>query len=103
MYIITQNALADGTYLMYIRAHYNKSDQVKYDTPFFQQLLRPASEIRSDYKTNGLARLAGRCDVAHGVGDAMRKTGARVIRTSASDLHAFPAKLRGRRTRCPSF
>jgi tetratricopeptide (TPR) repeat protein len=34
VYIITQNALADGTYLNYIRAHYNRSAQV--DPPFFQ-------------------------------------------------------------------
>lgn len=60
VYIITQNALADGTYLMYIRAHYNKSDQVKYDTPFFQELLRSSREIREGYRTNLVARLAGR-------------------------------------------
>lgn len=33
-YLITQNALADGTYLNYIRAHYNRSTQI--DPPFFQ-------------------------------------------------------------------
>ncbi|NDD38007.1 MAG: hypothetical protein EB082_06310 [Verrucomicrobia bacterium] len=33
VYIITQNALADATYLMYIRAHYNRSTQK--DPPFF--------------------------------------------------------------------
>lgn len=59
VYIITQNALADQTYLMYIRAHYNKSDQVKYDTPFFQELLRPTAEIKDGYRTNLLARIAG--------------------------------------------
>ena len=37
VYIITQNALADATYLMYIRAHYNRSTQP--DAPFFQNLL----------------------------------------------------------------
>jgi tetratricopeptide (TPR) repeat protein len=58
VYIITQNALADGTYLMYIRAHYNKSEQVKYDTPFFQELLRSEEESRANYRTNLLARLA---------------------------------------------
>ena len=36
VYIITQNALADATYLMYIRAHYNRSTQP--DEPFFQKL-----------------------------------------------------------------
>ena len=38
VYIITQNALADGTYLNYIRAHYNRSAQKirGLDTPFFE-------------------------------------------------------------------
>jgi len=35
VYIITQNALADHTYLSYIRAHYNRSAQI--DPPFFQE------------------------------------------------------------------
>jgi tetratricopeptide (TPR) repeat protein len=37
VYLITQNALADVTYLNYIRAHYNRSAQI--DPPFFQTLL----------------------------------------------------------------
>ncbi len=37
VYIITQNALADGTYLDYIRAQFNRSAQ--YDPPFFQNFL----------------------------------------------------------------
>jgi len=37
VYIITQNALADGTYLQYIRAHYNQSTQT--DPHFFQELV----------------------------------------------------------------
>ena len=37
VYIITQNALADGTYLNYIRAHYFRSDQV--DPPFFLSMI----------------------------------------------------------------
>ncbi len=36
-YLITQNALADPTYLDYIRAQYNRSAQQ--DPPFFQELL----------------------------------------------------------------
>jgi tetratricopeptide (TPR) repeat protein len=36
-YVITQNALADPTYLDYIRAQYNRSAQQ--DPPFFQKLL----------------------------------------------------------------
>src|SRR5208283_1637363 len=37
VYIITQNALADDTYLDYLRAQYNRSAQ--HDPPFFQELL----------------------------------------------------------------
>ena len=39
VYIITQNALADGTYLDYLRAHYNRSAQIA--PPFFQELVNP--------------------------------------------------------------
>jgi tetratricopeptide (TPR) repeat protein len=58
VYIITQNALADGTYLNYIRSHYNRSAQQ--DMPFFQELLRPAKERdpQNNYTTNLLARIA---------------------------------------------
>ena len=38
VYIITQNALADGTYLDYLRAQYNRSKQI--DPPFFSELLK---------------------------------------------------------------
>jgi tetratricopeptide (TPR) repeat protein len=37
-YLITQNALADGTYLEYLRAQYNRSKQI--DPPFFSRLVR---------------------------------------------------------------
>ena len=37
-YLITQNALADGTYLDYLRAQYNRSQQT--DPPFFSWLFR---------------------------------------------------------------
>jgi thioredoxin-like negative regulator of GroEL len=55
VYIITQNALADGTYLNYIRAHYNRSTQI--DPPFFQQLLQSSQELKEGKTTNLLARL----------------------------------------------
>ena len=42
VYLITQNALADGTYLNYIRAQYNRSAQI--DPPFFQELVRSEKE-----------------------------------------------------------
>jgi tetratricopeptide (TPR) repeat protein len=38
VYLITQNALADGTYLDYLRAQYNRSQQV--DPPFFSRFFR---------------------------------------------------------------
>ena len=56
VYIITQNALADGTYLDYIRAHYNRSRQI--DPPFFQDLLRSPKERDQNYTTNLVARIA---------------------------------------------
>jgi len=58
VYIITQNALADGTYLEYIRSHYNRSTQK--DPPFFQELLRGRKEQEQGYKTNFLAWIAGK-------------------------------------------
>ncbi len=38
VYLITQNALADGTYLDYLRAQYNRSKQI--DPPFFSELFQ---------------------------------------------------------------
>ena len=60
VYIITQNALADGTYLEYIRAHYNRSDQR--DTPFFQEMLRGQREREKNLYTNALARAVAPLD-----------------------------------------
>lgn len=54
VYIITQNALADPTYLEYIRAQYYRSAQV--DPPFFQELFRSAEERKNNVRTNFLAR-----------------------------------------------
>jgi tetratricopeptide (TPR) repeat protein len=56
VYIITQNALADPTYLDYIRAQYFRSAEI--DPPFFQELLRPKKEVDENYTTNFVARLA---------------------------------------------
>ncbi len=55
VYIITQNALADQTYLEYIRAQYDRSTQI--DTPFFQEMLRTKSDVQGGM-TNAVARLA---------------------------------------------
>jgi tetratricopeptide (TPR) repeat protein len=57
VYLITQNALADGTYLQYLRAQYFRSAQK--DPFFFQELLRGPEERADNYYTNFLARLAG--------------------------------------------
>jgi tetratricopeptide (TPR) repeat protein len=54
VYLITQNALADGTYLSYIRAHYNRSTQP--DPYFFSELVRGDKERALNYTTNVLAR-----------------------------------------------
>ncbi|MCL5098620.1 MAG: DUF2723 domain-containing protein [Candidatus Omnitrophica bacterium] len=62
VYIITQNALADGTYLNYIRAQYNRSTEV--DPPFFRDLFRTRKEIEQPQPgfTNYLARAVAPVD-----------------------------------------
>lgn len=54
VYLITQNALADSTYLDYIRAHYNRSAQQ--DPYFFVNFLRSQKEEDLG-KTNLIARM----------------------------------------------
>jgi hypothetical protein len=60
VYIITQNALADPTYVHYIRAQYNRSAEK--DVPFFQELLRSQKEREENYTTNLLARAVAPVD-----------------------------------------
>ncbi|HEX4342224.1 MAG TPA: tetratricopeptide repeat protein, partial [Verrucomicrobiae bacterium] len=55
VYIITQNALADGTYLEYIRSQYFRSAQI--DPPFFSELVRTDRERKDDY-TNYISQAA---------------------------------------------
>ena len=70
--LITQNALADGTYLQYIRAHYNRSTQI--DPPFFTDLARGPREIESNVETNIVARLLKPVDDFFlGLGDDIEK------------------------------
>ena len=57
--LITQNALADPTYLDYIRAHYNRSAQV--DPPFLYGMLNDAKSA-SRGRTNALASFAAPVD-----------------------------------------
>lgn len=106
VYIITQNALADGTYLNYIRAHYNRSTQI--DPPFFQDLLRPANERQENYSTNFLARVVSPLDSWFtGLGDRIEKR----RRTFTSwfepdhfaDLPALAARLRERKDSVSAF
>jgi hypothetical protein len=100
VYIITQNALADGTYLNYIRAHYHRSAQKarKLDTPFFQEALRSASEREKNQKTNLLARAASGLDRwVLDLGESIekdRRAGSSFF-TDADflDVNAFAAKL----------
>jgi len=97
VYIITQNALADGTYLNYIRAHYNRSKEI--DPPFFQELFRSDKEREQGYQTNLLARIVSPLDTLfEDNGDRVEKR----RRTYTSwftdkdflDLPGFAAKLR---------
>jgi tetratricopeptide (TPR) repeat protein len=59
VYLITQNALADGTYLDYLRAQYFRSQQK--DPPFFSELARTIFKDQS-YQTNLLARMVSPLD-----------------------------------------
>jgi tetratricopeptide (TPR) repeat protein len=59
VYLITQNALADGTYLDYLRAQYFRSQQI--DPPFFSELARTLLKDEP-YKTNLLARIVSPLD-----------------------------------------
>jgi thioredoxin-like negative regulator of GroEL len=52
-YLITQNALADGTYLDYLRAQYNRSKQI--DPPFFSRLFRYVSCVAGIGNKNKVA------------------------------------------------
>jgi thioredoxin-like negative regulator of GroEL len=106
VYIITQNALADGTYLNYIRAQYNRS--AEHDPPFFQELVRSEKERTENYTTNLLARtLMPLDDIFEGLGDRIEKR----RRTFSSwfsekeftDFPGFCAKLRGQQDPLSKF
>jgi Flp pilus assembly protein TadD len=93
VYIITQNALADNTYLDYIRAQYNRSTQL--DPPFFQNFL--SGSLPSVF--HGPMRILAPLDeVFEGIGAKVEKR----RRTSTSSFHpdqftkveALAAKLR---------
>jgi tetratricopeptide (TPR) repeat protein len=97
VYIITQNALADGTYLCYLRAQYNRSKQL--DPPFFQELFRSAAERELDKTTNALARAMQPLDrFFAGLGDKVegdRRTYSSWFRDQDfKDVDALAARLR---------
>ncbi len=64
VYIITQNALADQTYLSYIRAHYNRSTQR--DEPFVQGMVGGVQDMVMD-RTQRDRRLMGQPHVTNGL------------------------------------
>lgn len=92
VYLITQNALADGTYLDYIRAHYNRSAQ--HDPFFFVNFLRTTKEEELG-RTNAIARMFLPVD------RFFTKLGARIERSRrakgiyppADDLKAPPPEV----------
>jgi tetratricopeptide (TPR) repeat protein len=55
VYLITQNALADGTYLDYLRAQYFRSQQ--HDPPFFSELIKYLASL-SHQEDNSLVQFA---------------------------------------------
>jgi thioredoxin-like negative regulator of GroEL len=96
VYIITQNALADGTYLCYLRSQYNRSEQI--DPPFFRELARMVLKDK-EYQTNLLARAVGPLDrFFAALGDRIEKRRRTYTSWFADkdflDLPAFTAKLR---------
>jgi len=101
VYIITQNALADGTYLNYIRAHYDRSAQKArgLDTPFFQELFRSTAEREKRWETNALARAVQPLDrFFTGIGEAIekdRRVGSSYFKDADFlELNSFAAQLR---------
>jgi len=98
VYLITQNALADGTYLNYIRAQYNRSAQI--DPPFFQELFRSERERTDNYTTNWKATLVQPLDKCFiGLGEKIEKKRRTYTswfdEKSFTDLPSFAGKLRG--------
>jgi tetratricopeptide (TPR) repeat protein len=103
VYIITQNALADGTYLNYIRAHYHRSAQKarRLDTPFFQEAIRAITkdDREKNWSTNWFGRAALPLDrLFTGVGESIeknRRAGSSFFKPQDfTDLKSFAEKLR---------
>jgi tetratricopeptide (TPR) repeat protein len=95
VYIITQNALADPTYLCYIRAHYNRSTEI--DPPFFREVARNLLHDK-EWETNILARAVGPLDrFFTDLGDKVEKRRRTFtswfVENDFIDLRAFKARL----------
>ncbi|MGD0207748.1 MAG: DUF2723 domain-containing protein [Verrucomicrobiota bacterium] len=96
VYLITQNALADGTYLDYLRAQYFRSQQI--DPPFFSELARTLLKDQP-YETNLLARIVSPLDWIFEARGARIEKRWRVSTSwftgkDFTNLPAFVAKLR---------
>jgi tetratricopeptide (TPR) repeat protein len=96
VYLITQNALADGTYLDYLRAQYFRSQQI--DPPFFSELVRTLLKDKP-YETNLLARIVSPLDWIFEARGARIEKRWRVSTSwftgkDFTNLPAFAAKLR---------
>lgn len=86
VYLITQNALADGTYLDYIRAHYNRSTQI--DPPFFQNFFPRAFRFVTVPLDKFFTKLGDNIEKRRRTGTSHFKDG------DFLDLKGFAAKLR---------
>ena len=102
VYLITQNALADGTYLSYIRAHYNRSAQN--DPPFFQNFLPSVFPKIFHGPTTALVPLD---KLFLGLGDHIEKTrrvGPSFFKPDHfTNLPGFTAKLREKKDPLSKF
>jgi tetratricopeptide (TPR) repeat protein len=83
VYLITQNALADPTYLDYLRAQYFRSQQK--DPPFFSELARFVLKDKP-YQTNIVAKLVTPLD------DFFEARGARVEKRWRTSTSMFSEK-----------
>ena len=95
VYIITQNALADNTYLDYIRAQFNRSTQI--DPPFFQNFLS-GSPITSGFFHGPTRALAWLDNIFESLGAKIefgRRTGTSWFKPDQfTNLRDLAAKLR---------
>jgi hypothetical protein len=93
VYIITQNALADNTYLDYIRAQFNRSTQI--DPPFFQNFLPDSLPTVFHGPTRELVWLDNIFEKLGANIEFRRRTGTSWFKPDDfSDLKDLAAKLR---------